>query len=88
MWIPTAQKINRLAIASLVSSLVFPLWPLSSIAAVVMGIVSMRQLGQRPSERGVGFAVAGLVVGLIIVVVLALFLAFALYIGHECRNGC
>jgi len=92
-WIPTGfvglePKINSLAIASLVSALIFPLWPLSSIVGVVLGIVSMRQLGQRPHERGLGFAVAGFVVGLIVLIALGLFIAIAIYLGHECRNGC
>jgi hypothetical protein len=92
-WIPTGfvglePKINSMAIASLVSALIFPLWPLSSIAGVVLGTISMRQLRERPSERGFGFAVAGLVIGVVVLVALGLVFAVALYFGHECRNGC
>ena len=92
-WIPTGfvglePRINRLAIAALVSALLVPLWPLSSIGAIVLGILSMRQLRQRPSERGTGLAVAGLVIGSVVVVALALIVVIALYFGHECRNGC
>jgi Domain of unknown function (DUF4190) len=92
-WIPTGfiglePRINSLAIASLVSALIVPLWPLSSIAGVVLGIISMRQLRRRPSERGFGLAVAGLVIGLVVLVALALVAAVLLYFGYECRNGC
>jgi len=48
----------------------------------------MKQLRQRPSERGFGFAVAGLVIGLVVLAVLAIVITVILYIGHECRNGC
>jgi uncharacterized membrane protein len=80
--------VNSLAIASLVSALIFPFWPLSSIAGVVLAIVSLRQLRQRSSERGTGIAVAGLVIGLAVLVLSALVAAVFLYFGYECRHGC
>ena len=87
-FIGLEPRVNPLSVASLVSALVFPLWPLSSIVGIVMGIVSIRQLRQRPSERGMGFAVAGLVIGCVVIVILALVIALILYFGHACRNGC
>jgi hypothetical protein len=92
-WIPTGfiglePRINRLAIAALVSALVVPLWPLSSIVAIVLGILSMRQLRQRPTERGTGLAVAGLVIGAVVAVALVLIVVVAVYFGHECGHGC
>jgi hypothetical protein len=81
-------KVNRLAVASFVLSLAFPLWPLSSIAGVVLGIMSMKQVRQRPLERGFGLAVAGLVIGLAVLIALAIVIAVLLYFGHACQNGC
>jgi uncharacterized membrane protein YwaF len=93
VWVPTGfvglePRVNPLAIASLVSALAIPLWPLSSIIGVVLGIISMSQLRQRPSERGIGFAVAGIVIGLVVLVIVAFVVAALLYFGHACRNGC
>jgi hypothetical protein len=92
-WVPTGfvgleRKVNRLAVAAFVTALLVPLWPLSSSAAIVLGVLSMRQLRQRPSERGFGLALAGLVIGVVLVVALGIVLVIALYVGHECRNGC
>jgi uncharacterized membrane protein len=93
VWVPTGfvglePRVNPLSVASLVSALVFPLWPLSSIVGIVLGIVSITQLRQRPNERGFGFAVAGVVIGVVVIVILALVIAVILYFGHACRNGC
>ncbi len=68
--------------------MVFPLWPLSSIVGVVLGIVSMKQVRQRPMERGFGLAVAGVVIGVVVLVALAIVIAVLLYFDHACRNGC
>jgi len=81
-------RINPLAIASLVSALAVPLWPLSSLAGIVLGILSMRQLRQRPGERGYGLAVAGLVLGSVVLVALGIVVAFLISFGSACRNGC
>lgn len=92
-WEPTGfvglePRINRLAVVAFVSALAFPLWPLSSIAAVVMGVIATRQIRQRPTERGEGLAVAAMAVGGALLVVLGLVIAAILYLGHLCRNGC
>jgi len=90
---PTAAraKTNRLAIAAFVSSLAcIPyVCPLNSIAAVVLGIVELTQLGgRRPYERGIGLAVAGLVIGGIVLVLAGAMAALLLFFGYECRHGC
>lgn len=92
-WVPTGftglePKLNRLAVASLVSSLLVPLWPLSSIAGIVLGAISMSQIGQRPSERGYGLAVAGLVIGTVVLFVVVCVIAVLLLLGYGCRHGC
>jgi hypothetical protein len=84
---PAPAPTEPLAIASLVASLVFPLWPLSSIAAVVLGAVALRRLGTT-GAGGRGAAVAGIVVGTAVLVLTAIAVVVILYFGHECRNGC
>lgn len=85
-WVATnfaglEPRINPLAIAAFTSSMLIPLWPVSSVAAVVLGLTSMRQLRGRPTERGRGLALAGVTIGLVVVlasvVVLGVVLAVA-----------
>jgi len=70
-------RINPLAVAAFVSALVVPLWPLSSITAVILGWVAVRQIAERPSERGRALAFAGVVVGLVVIVALSIGLALS-----------
>jgi type II secretory pathway pseudopilin PulG len=61
---PSTQETDPKAIASLVSSLVFFFFPLSQIAAVVLGHLSradIRRSGGR--KKGEGMALAGLIIG-------------------------
>jgi len=62
-WIGPPQNSGK-AIASLVSGLVFFLWPLSAIAAVVLGHLALSDI-KRSAGRlaGHGLAVGGLVLG-------------------------
>ena len=83
-----ARRTSGLAIASFVSALVFPLWPLSSIAAVVLGIVAWREIDRSPGVGGRGLATAGIVIGSVLLVLLAIVVAVFVYVGVECRNGC
>lgn len=59
---------NTMAIAALVSSLVFA--PLG----IVFGHVALRQITKSGNDEGRGLAVAGLVIGYVVTVLLALFL--------------
>lgn len=83
-------KTNRLAIAAFVSSVAcIPyVWPLNSIAGVVLGIVALTQLRERPYERGSGLAVAGLLIGGIVLVLVGAMAALLFFFGYECRHGC
>ena len=68
---PQAQaKNNRLAVASLVLSLLW-LFGLGSLLAVVLGHMALSQI-KRTGEMGRGFAIAGLVLGYLALAVLAL----------------
>jgi uncharacterized membrane protein len=74
-------RINPLAVVAFVSALVIPLWPLSSVAGIVLGWLSVRQLRERPTERGRGLALAGIVIGLVVVVALALGVVLVVTLG-------
>ena len=89
-WVATGfaglePGINPLAIAAFTSSLVIPLWPLSSVVAIALGLASMRQLRDRPTERGRGLALAGVLIGLVVVVVLVLVLGVVLAVAVHGR---
>jgi len=72
---PTQKKTNGWAVASFVSSLLFVLF-VPPFAAVIMGIVALVQFENHPEKyKGRGFAVAGLIIG-VIGVALILLLAF------------
>jgi hypothetical protein len=53
---------NRLAIASLVTSFTGLLCILGAIAAIVLGTIALEQI-KRTREGGFGLAVAGIVIG-------------------------
>ncbi len=81
-------RINPLAIAAFVSGLVIPLWPLSSIAAVVLATVSMRQMSRHPTERGRGLALAGLVLGIVGIAAAAVGIVLVVAVDWRCLGGC
>jgi type IV pilus assembly protein PilA len=65
VWAGPPQNSGK-ALASLICSLVFFLWPFSSLAAVILGHVSLSEI-KRSAGRitGQGLAIAGLVLGYI-----------------------
>jgi len=85
-WVRVDRGTNPLAIASLGSSLAFLLWPLSSLAAVVLGVIALSQM--RPGEGGRGLAIAGIAIGGVVLFLLVLFIVVLVYFGIACRNGC
>lgn len=92
-WLPVGapagpRRTSPLAVASLVASLAFPLWPLSSIAAVVLGSLALRRLRESPHLGGRAMAIAGIVVGVAVLALVAIAVALVAYFGYECRNGC
>lgn len=72
---PTVPQTNTMAIAALVSSLVFA--PLG----IIFGHVALKQI-KRTGDEGRGLAVAGLVIGYVVTVLLALFvILFVAYLA-------
>lgn len=56
------QKTNTLAIVSLVLGILCCI-PFASIAAIVTGVIAMKQIDQDPTQTGKGLAIAGAVLG-------------------------
>jgi hypothetical protein len=78
---------NGLAVASLVCSLLFFLWFIPSILAVVFGHVARRQIRDSMGRQGGGgLAMAGLVIGWIGVAVLAVIVV-ALIVDTSTSDG-
>jgi hypothetical protein len=61
---PPAQGTNKLAIWSLVTSLLGLLCGVGSIIGIVLGVMAIKQLN-RTQERGRGLATAGIAIGII-----------------------
>lgn len=87
-WVPIERRLAVEAIASVVLALLFPFWPLSSIAAIILGSLALRRIGRTSGLRGQGLAIAGLVIGLVVVVLVIIIVAVIAWFGYECRNGC
>jgi hypothetical protein len=78
----------RLAVASVVAALAFPLWPLSSITAIVLGWLAIRRIEQSPGLKGQALAVVGMAIGTVVVLAGLLLLAAVIFVGYSCRRGC
>jgi hypothetical protein len=68
---------NRLAIASLISSFAGVLCSIGSIAGIVLGTIALEQI-KRNRQEGYGLAVAGIVVGVAGLVVTLVIVIFAM----------
>ena len=78
-----SRSFNGLAIASLVLG-IFWLWGLGSIAAIVLGIVAMRQIERSSdTQKGKGMAIGGIVLGAVGV----LMIAFLVLVGSVLNNA-
>ncbi len=78
----TSQRINRLAIWSLVLS-ILTLGGAGSIAGIWLGVAARRRIPEN-GERGYGLAVAGIVVG---VVTLIIAIAYWIFIAMHTGGG-
>lgn len=74
---PAAQRVNPLAVASLVSAFV-PFF--GSVAAIVLGHAALREI-RETGERGTAVAAAGITLGYLVVVGFVLFGLAALFVG-------
>ena len=85
-WSGPPQNSGK-AIASLVSALVFFLWPVSAIAAVVLGHLALSDI-KRSAGRlaGQGLAVGGLVLGYLGISVIPLLIIAAIAIPNMLRS--
>ncbi|MGI9125113.1 MAG: DUF4190 domain-containing protein [Mycobacterium sp.] len=68
---------NKLAIGSIVSSLIGLLCGIGSILGIVLGMVALNQI-KRTREGGYGLAVAGIVVGVASLVISIVWMTYAL----------
>ncbi|CAB4860300.1 unannotated protein [freshwater metagenome] len=83
---------NGLAIASLVLALVniipcFWLLPIPALLAVIFGFVSRGQMNKLGSDKGMGMAIAGIVVGLVMLAVAVAIWVYFVTNGHCVRSG-
>lgn len=60
----TTGRTNTKAVVSLVLSIIW-FGGLASVAAVVLGVMAKREIGERPGEVGSGVATAGIIIGAI-----------------------
>jgi Domain of unknown function (DUF4190) len=83
---PTAERTNRMAIWSLVLS-ILTLGGIGSIAGIWLGLTARRRIDQT-GERGRGLAIAGIIVG-VITFILAIWywVVIAKYFGGHSGGG-
>ncbi len=83
---PTTQRTNRMAIWSLVLSII-SLGGLGSVAGIVLGLVARRRISQS-GERGHGLAIAGIILGAVTLVLAVAYWAFiAMHTGSSGAGG-
>jgi hypothetical protein len=76
-----------MAIASFVLSLLW-LAGLGSLLAVIFGVSARRQIKQsHGQETGDGFAIAGLIIGIVGVIGAVLFIATIIAVNHAAHTG-
>ena len=75
------KKTPGLAIASLVMG-IFSLYGLGSILAIIFGIISLNKIKKDKNLKGEGFAIAGIVLGIVGIIVLTISLTF-FYVGES-----
>jgi hypothetical protein len=85
--VPVPRRTNSLAIASLACGIgSFVVWPLTSIPAMVLGIMSLKRI-RETGEDGHDMAVIGIVLGAICTVLfmlgVAAFIGFADFAWHQ-----
>jgi len=59
-----APKTSGMAIGSLVCSLIF-CCPITTILGIILGIASIATIGSNPMKKGMGLALAGILIGLV-----------------------
>lgn len=79
MFVAPRRRTNGLAVASLLTSVLW-MWWFGSVLAIVLGHLALRQIDRSEGrEGGRGLAVAGLVIGYLGVFVAALVLVFGTF---------
>ncbi len=76
------QRTSGVAVASLICSLVFFLWPLTSIAGIILGFVARSQIKKSGgAEKGAGMALAGIIIGFassVLLIIMGILMAIAI----------
>ncbi len=73
------RKTNGMAIAALVTGIASYVVGITSIPAIILGIVALNQIKKDPTQDGKGMAIAGIVLGSVFIVLT--ILAFLLFFG-------
>ncbi len=79
-----AAPLNSFAVASMVLGIVWLYW-LGSVLAVIFSFIALSQIRRR-AERGRGFAIAGLVLGLVGVLTLAVTVTLFAVVAHHVHS--
>ena len=74
---PPQDRTNKLAIGSIVASVIGLLCGIGSIVGIVLGAVALNQI-KRSREGGYGLAVAGIVIGVASLVISIIWMTYAL----------
>lgn len=65
---PSAQKTNGTAVWALITGIIAFLpccWGIAGVVSLVLGCVALSQLKKNPQQEGSGFAIAGIVLGIL-----------------------
>ena len=74
------ESMNGLAIASMVLGIIWIYW-IGSILAVIFGHVALNQMKKNPSQKGRGFAIAGVSLGWTGIGILTLLIILGVSLG-------
>ena len=79
-----SQKTSRLAITSLIAGILglfVSYIGLLPIAAIILGVISIKKIKKDPNLKGRGLAIAGLILGIIALVLLLVTLSLGFGLG-------
>ena len=83
---PVSQRTNRMAIWSLILSIVW-LGGLGSLAGIALGALARRRIAAT-GERGAGLAAAGIVIGVVtLIIAIAYWAVIAVHMGGSGGGG-
>jgi hypothetical protein len=82
-----AARTNGLAIAALVCSLLW-MFGVGGVLAIIFGFVARSQIRRAgDGQRGMGLALAGIIIGFAGLFAMGLFIAVAVAVDHHCHQA-